>query len=78
MTITAPLELKFGVLTWIESSKAGDSAWYSHWRQHRLRARPIAPTRWIVSHESPEGWMLIANGVSMGEVSARAEEWVMH
>lgn len=76
MTIASPLELKFGVLTWIESSKQGDSAWYSHWRQHRLRARPLSPTRWIVSYETPAGWIMIASGVTMGEVSAQAEEWV--
>lgn len=76
MTVTTPLELKFGVLTWIESSKPDDSAWYSHWRQYRLRARPIASRRWVVSHETPAGWMLIGNGVTMCEASAQAEEWV--
>ncbi len=77
MTITAPLELRFGHLTWIESAKAGDSAWFSHWRQYRLRARPLTPTRWVVSHETPGGWMLIGNTPSFGDVSALAEKWVM-
>ena len=67
----------FGQLTW-HTGEAGDPCWYARLGGNELRARPIAPTRWVVSHETPAGWIMIASGVTMGEVSARAEEWVTH
>lgn len=68
-------EARFGVLTWISSSRDGDPCWYSHWRQHRLRARPLSPRCWVVSTEADGHWNYVGSGQTLGDASARAEQW---
>ena len=60
-----------GGLTWIQT---GDK-WYSHWHQYRMRARSIAPTRWIVGYEVSGAWVVIGNGPTLDAVADIAREW---
>lgn len=69
-------ETVIGGLRWIAGvDAAGRHVWNTHHHEHLLRARQLTG-RWIVSRETSDGWIYVANGVTMAGASTAAEDWL--